>query len=254
MSVYPRSALWHFCCRFGLVKAKPWGRPLEHLTREFVEPETAGLVKPAAFDSSLPTTENSGTLEKPGEHIEQVVIRPCLGKDFVALNQLRLENQVWLSRWETTLPPNENRQMPEFRQFCRQQDRAMCEGNALNMLVEVNGEVAGSVSIGAIHREALSIGTLGYWIAKKWANRGIITLAVAAVLDLALIELDLHRIEIVVRPENRPSLAVCCKLGLREEGLRRRYMYVNGDWCDHLTFVADQEMLQLARHTFVDRL
>ena len=42
--------------------------------------------------------------------------------------------------------------------------------------------------------------------------------------------------EICIRPENAPSLRVVEKLGFRYEGLRRRYIHINGDWRDHFCF------------------
>ena len=41
-----------------------------------------------------------------------------------------------------------------------------------------------------------------------------------------------------VRPDNERSLALCRGLGLREEGLRRGYMHINGAWADHVSFAA----------------
>ena len=42
--------------------------------------------------------------------------------------------------------------------------------------------------------------------------------------------------EIAILPDNARSLAVVRKVGAHHEGLRERYMYVNGQWRDHVTF------------------
>jgi ribosomal-protein-alanine N-acetyltransferase len=49
--------------------------------------------------------------------------------------------------------------------------------------------------------------------------------------------------EICIRPENEPSLRVVEKLGFRYEGLRRRYIHINGDWRDHFCFALTVEEL-----------
>jgi ribosomal-protein-alanine N-acetyltransferase len=49
-------------------------------------------------------------------------------------------------------------------------------------------------------------------------------------------EVGLHRVEVNIRPENTASLRVVEKLGFRSEGLRERYLHIDGDWRDHLTF------------------
>ena len=119
----------------------------------------------------------------------------------------------------------------------------MKQGELLAMMVEVNGELAGYVTLGAVQRGALSQGILGYWIISRWAGKGVTSLAAAAVIDLVLGPLNLHRVEVNVRPENIPSLALCRKLGLREEGYRERYMNIGGKWADHVLFAVDQEMV-----------
>ena len=44
-----------------------------------------------------------------------------------------------------------------------------------------------------------------------------------------------------IRPENTNSLRVVEKLGLRFEGLRPRFLHVDGDWRDHLIFAIHAE-------------
>jgi ribosomal-protein-alanine N-acetyltransferase len=59
---------------------------------------------------------------------------------------------------------------------------------------------------------------------------------VALATDHCFRALGLHRMEICIRPENGPSLRVVEKLGFRYEGLRRRYIHINGLWRDHFCF------------------
>jgi ribosomal-protein-alanine N-acetyltransferase len=47
--------------------------------------------------------------------------------------------------------------------------------------------------------------------------------------------------EICIRPENAASLRVVEKLGFRYEGLRRRYIHIDGDWRDHYAFALTRE-------------
>jgi hypothetical protein len=60
-------------------------------------------------------------------------------------------------------------------------------------------------------------------------------------VDHCFLTLGLHRIEVNIRPENRASLRVVEKLGFRPEGLRRRYLHIDGAWRDHLTFALTVE-------------
>lgn len=104
-------------------------------------------------------------------------------------------------------------------------------------VIEVDGDFAGQLTVAPIHWGSLSTASLGYWIGSPWEGRGVVTLSVAMVLDHLLgPDVGLHRVEIDVRPENARSLAVCRRLGLQEEGLRRGLMHIDGAWADHLSF------------------
>jgi ribosomal-protein-alanine N-acetyltransferase len=50
-------------------------------------------------------------------------------------------------------------------------------------------------------------------------------------------------VEINIRPENVASLRVIQKLGFRYEGLKQRYIHINGDWRDHYVFALTKEEL-----------
>jgi ribosomal-protein-alanine N-acetyltransferase len=62
---------------------------------------------------------------------------------------------------------------------------------------------------------------------------------VIALTEFGFSELNLHRIEINLRPENEASRKVAEKAGYIYEGLRPRYLHIDGDWRDHSTFVKE---------------
>jgi ribosomal-protein-alanine N-acetyltransferase len=65
--------------------------------------------------------------------------------------------------------------------------------------------------------------------------------AVALSVDYCFGVLGLHRIEVCIRPENGPSRRVVEKLGFRSEGMRPRYLHIDGDWRDHLVYALTAE-------------
>ena len=62
------------------------------------------------------------------------------------------------------------------------------------------------------------------------------SLAVALVCDHAFGPVGLHRLQADIRPENLPSQRLVERLGFQREGLLRRYLDIDGDWRDHLTY------------------
>jgi [ribosomal protein S5]-alanine N-acetyltransferase len=61
--------------------------------------------------------------------------------------------------------------------------------------------------------------------------------------DYAFGTLGLHRVEVNVRPENAASLKVVEHLRFRDEGVRERYLHINGAWRDHRTFALTADEL-----------
>jgi ribosomal-protein-alanine N-acetyltransferase len=109
--------------------------------------------------------------------------------------------------------------------------------------VRPDARQAGAVqlTVSGITYGSLYSASIGYWIAQHAAGLGITPTAVALATDHCFTALGLHRVEINIRPENRPSLRVVEKLGFRDEGLRERYLHIQGVWCDHRTFALTTE-------------
>jgi ribosomal-protein-alanine N-acetyltransferase len=97
----------------------------------------------------------------------------------------------------------------------------------------------GQITLGGLVFGAYRGGHIGYWIDQRFSNRGYTTRSVQALTNFGFAELGLHRIEINLRPENGASKRVAEKSGYHFEGIRPRYLHIDGDWRDHLTFVAE---------------
>ena len=91
--------------------------------------------------------------------------------------------------------------------------------------------------MGGIAYGSLRSAYIGYWIDQEFAGRGVTSMGVAMAADYAFDVLRLHRLELNIRPENTSSRAVAEKVGYREEGFREKYLHINGDWRDHVTYV-----------------
>ena len=107
---------------------------------------------------------------------------------------------------------------------------------------EVGGQdLVGRISLGGISRGALQNAYLGYGIDSDHAGRGYATQAVGLAVGVAFGDLGLHRAQAAVVPENKASARVLEKCGFREEGLARRYLFLDGQWKDHRMFALTPE-------------
>lgn len=176
----------------------------------------------------------------------ELVLRPLRRRDVGAWNDVQLRNREWLRPWEATTPDGGT--PPSFAQMVVGLRRQAREGRAMPFVIEVDGRLRGQVTVSTITWGAFRSGSIGYWIDSAVAGRGYVPCAVALVVDHCF-SFGLNRLEVNIRPENSPSLAVVRKLGLREEGLRRRMLHIDGAWRDHLSFAVTADEVPEGLHT-----
>jgi ribosomal-protein-alanine N-acetyltransferase len=181
----------------------------------------------------------------------EVTVRPIAQSDARAWKAARQANADWLRPWDATAPPGGADRPTTFRSLIRRLDRAARAGTTMPFAVEVDGTFAGQVTVNNIVRGSAQFASIGYWLDRRFAGRGVMPLAVAMVIDHCFTTAGLHRIEIAIRPENSNSLRVVEKLGLREYGYAPRFLHIDGDWRDHRLYAITVEE---APHGVVARL
>ena len=169
--------------------------------------------------------------------LNDLVLRPLRLRDFRAWRTVRSRNQEWLARWDSTSPHPNLEPAPSFSQSTRSVLRAAKQGQALPFVLEYQGEFIGQLNVSGITQGALWSCHIGYWIDEQFANRGLMSDAVALVCNYLFSQRSMHRIEIAVRPENLPSNRVAQKLGFQLEGVRRSFIHIDGQWRDHNIYV-----------------
>lgn len=93
--------------------------------------------------------------------------------------------------------------------------------------------IVGIVNLNEIVRGAFQSAYLGYYAMADKTGRGLMTEALCAVLSIAFTDIELHRVEANVQPENHPSIALVQGIGFRHEGFSPRYLFIDGEWRDH---------------------
>jgi len=152
-----------------------------------------------------------------------------------------LRNEQWLRPWEATAPAADTEPSPTFFGMVAKFRAEARQGRALPFAITYDGVLVGQLTVGGITYGSARSGYIGYWIDEAVAGRGIVPTAVAMAVDHCFGVMGLHRLEISIRPENAASLRVVEKLGLRCEGPRERFLHIDGDWRDHVTYAVTAE-------------
>jgi RimJ/RimL family protein N-acetyltransferase len=93
------------------------------------------------------------------------------------------------------------------------------------------GETVGACSLEDIHAASRS-GALGIWIGAPYWDKGYGTDAVRTLCRFGFAEMNLQRIGLSVYEVNPRGLRVYQKVGFKEEGRRRRAMFLDGRYVD----------------------
>lgn len=181
---------------------------------------------------------------------ERTFIRPAQMDDWKDWASLRGQSRVFLQPWEPTWPDDALTRAAWQRRLRRHYDEWRND-LAYNLLAfrQEDGALVGGLSLTNVRRGVIQTGTLGYWCGQPFARQGHISAAVRLLLDHAFGALALHRVEAGCLPSNIPSRDLLRKVGLREEGLAKGYLRINGNWEDHLLFALTRnEWATLSTH------
>lgn len=166
----------------------------------------------------------------------RVGLRPIRQRDAARWREVRARNSTWLGPWEATNPGPPGEGVATYGAMVRRLHAEARAGQTLPFVMTYDDELVGQLTVGGIAYASLRSAHIGYWVDQAVAGRGITPTAVALAVDHCFFRLGLHRIEVNIRPENTASRRVAEKLGLRNEGLRERFLHIDGDWRDHLSY------------------
>jgi ribosomal-protein-alanine N-acetyltransferase len=112
--------------------------------------------------------------------------------------------------------------------------------------VRDSGAIAGVVNVNSIIRGRFQSGSIAYAAFTPSAGQGYMTEGLALVVRYAFEQLQLHRLEAQIQPENHASLALVRRVGFRHEGYSPELLYIDGAWRDHERWAITNTMVDIA--------
>jgi ribosomal-protein-alanine N-acetyltransferase len=175
----------------------------------------------------------------------RLVLRPPRTGDVAEIRRVLRANHEHLRPWNPAPPPGEDpSSITEVSKSVVRHRRDWKHGAGFVFMAsprEREARIVAKVALNGIMRGAMHGAYLGYWIAEDSQGQGLVTEAIAAVLDFAFGMAGLHRIQAAIMPSNARSLRVIEKLGFRREGYAVRYLQIAGKWEDHILFARTRE-------------
>jgi RimJ/RimL family protein N-acetyltransferase len=108
-----------------------------------------------------------------------------------------------------------------------------------------SGCLIGSIDFDVFLRSTHQFANFGYVIYNRYWGLGYGQEAAALGLKIGFKQLKLNRLEAAINLDNRKSIRLAKAIGMKREGIKKRYWFENGEWVDHLIYVANPEDLGL---------
>jgi ribosomal-protein-serine acetyltransferase len=147
-----------------------------------------------------------------------------------ALFKLVDGNREYLEQWMTW--PPKTQKIEDAQDFIKACLIGLAENKELACGIEYNGEIVGVITFNKIDHELKKV-IIGYWVAKVFQGRGLITKSCHAFIAYAFGTLNMMKIEIHVATQNFPSQRVCERLGFQLEGTIRNSENLHGKILDY---------------------
>ncbi|MER6810920.1 GNAT family N-acetyltransferase [Spirillospora sp. NPDC000708] len=111
--------------------------------------------------------------------------------------------------------------------------------------VRGSGAIAGVVNINSIIRGRFQSASIAYAAFASTAGQGYMTEGLTLVVRYAFEQLQLHRLEAQIQPDNHASLKLVRKVGFRYEGCSPELLYIDGAWRDHERWAITNTMIDI---------
>jgi len=165
--------------------------------------------------------------EAPRDQVgaRDVRIRPYTAADAPALFEAIHESMAELLPWMPWCHPDYS--IEEARAWIELTLAGHREATMFDFAIEADAGFAGACGINRI--DSLNrFANLGYWVRTSRAGRGIVTRAVGQLIDWALANTGLERIEIVAAVANVRSQQVAERVGARREAVLAKRAMAGG--------------------------
>ncbi|MCX7207108.1 MAG: GNAT family protein [Proteobacteria bacterium] len=107
------------------------------------------------------------------------------------------------------------------------------------------GAMVGHLDFDIFIRSTHQFSNFGYRIYNRHWGLGYGQEAGRAGLKIGFTHLKLNRLEAAINLDNVKSIRLVKAIGMKKEGIKKRYWFENGKWTDHLIYVANPEDIGL---------
>ena len=158
--------------------------------------------------------------------------------------QLIIDNADHIGQWMTWTDDYDE---AAFRDYAKLMRKGFGKETDWGTRILYQGQYVGSCGL-HMRPPAYKMAEIGYWLAKEFTGRGIVTRASHALADYAFTTRDLNKVLIRVATENTKSRAVPERMNFFDEGLIHNDILLRGTYLDVVCYTMLRDDWKITHH------
>lgn len=181
---------------------------------------------------------DDSTLHKLTFTTSRFEMRPIKGRDFGSWKQAMLSMKKKQNKFDDAVLSRKKINKEFFMKMVTRHRRYRTR-NVLylfGVFDRENDALVGEVLVSLIQRFNVQSARISYGVFNHFWRQGIGLEVVEATVLFAFKKLKLHRLEAEIQPDNKASIALAKAVGFSQEGYRRKAVYFDRRWHDHVVY------------------
>ncbi|MGE0632740.1 MAG: GNAT family N-acetyltransferase [Pseudobdellovibrionaceae bacterium] len=177
----------------------------------------------------------------------RLILRPLENKDFEAWYDAYVNGLPKQNKWDRKpMKPSQcTRKM--FHKIKKEHESLAKNDDYYRYYVieRKTNAIVGLIDFDVFVRGSHQFANFGYQIFNRHWKKGYGKEASLVGLKIGFQQLRLNRLEAAMNLDNKASLRLAKSIGMKREGIKKRYWFEYGKWTDHLIYIANPEDIGL---------
>lgn len=172
---------------------------------------------------------------------KRLVLRPYRLSDYEKWFDYIVNRNPKNKSWDLQPQPANKCRRSDFKAMLKKQKAWMAkdENYRLGIFHKKTGDLIGMIDFHIYARRSTQFANFGYAINDRYWGHGYGREAAKAALKVGFKQLKLNRLEAAITPGNKKSINLAKRIGMRKEGVRKKFWFWNKRYEDQIIYVAN---------------
>lgn len=191
--------------------------------------------------------ETRSVLKREAFKTKRLILRPLKLTDYEEWFDCYVNSRPAQSKWDMKPRKAKDCTKAIFKKVMAEHQKLAATDDYYRYYVfeKKTGAIVGLIDFDIFVRGTHQFANFGYQIYNRHWGNGYGQEASAAGLKIGFKKLKLNRLEAAINLDNKKSIRLVKAIGMKKEGIKKRYWFEYGKWVDHLIYVANPEDIGL---------